>query len=242
MIDGEIMNEKDVELSKLKASEEACRMISEISGVNVVGLGTGSTVRKFIEVCFLQLRKFKIVASSPDTVVFTKKLGLYALDTLSVDEVDLYIDGADEVSTQLDMVKGRGGALLREKTLAYISNIRVYVVDYTKYTGLDYLYVKPIPIEVVPVALNYVIRSIKKTGLFEPFLRTGGGKDGPVVTDNGNYIIDLKPLKPVQNPREVHYSLKSIHGVVETGLFPSGELVDVVIVGYPDRAVVLRRQ
>lgn len=242
MIEGEIMSKEDIELCKLRASEEACRMISEISGLDVVGLGTGSTVRKFIEICSLYLKKFRVVASSPDTIIFAKKLGVYTLDLLTVDEVDLYVDGADEVSTKLDMVKGRGGALLREKTLAYASRNRFYIVDHTKFTGLDYLYARPIPIEVVPIALNHVIRSIKKMGLFEPLIRTGGGKDGPVITDNGNYIIDLKPLKPIKNPGETHYKLKSIHGVVETGLFPADELVDVVIIGYPDRVAVLRRQ
>jgi len=236
------MVEDDVELSKVIAGEKACELLTSISELKVIGIGTGSTVKKFIETCLHFLKKHKAVASSPDTVIFAKKHGIHVLDPLTVEELDAYVDGADEVSSKLDMVKGRGGALLREKTLAYMSRNRIYIVDYTKYTGKEYLYAKPIPVEIAPMTLNYVLRAIERMGLFEPIIRTGGGKDGPVITDNGNYIIDLKPLKPLLNPRVVHYDLKSLHGVIETGLFPSEELVDTVIVGYPGKATIFHRK
>lgn len=232
-----------VETAKVVAAQEACKFVSSLGkDIKVLGLGTGSTVKLFIDSCLHLIRGFKVVASSPDTVLYVKERGLETVDVLSVNNVDVYVDGADEVSSKLDLVKGRGGALLREKTLAYLSELRLYVVDYTKYTGVDYLYAKPIPIEVVPTTLNYVLKAISKTDFFTPVLRAGGGKDGPVITDNGNYIVDLKPLRPVKDPRETHYELKSIHGVVETGIFPSSELVDVVIIGYEETAVVMRRR
>ncbi|MEL9999919.1 MAG: ribose 5-phosphate isomerase A [Desulfurococcaceae archaeon] len=235
------MSELEIEHGKILAAREACKLVEGLGVVKVLGLGTGSTVRKFIDTCLHLLRNTKLVASSSDTVLYAKSLGLNVLDLLSVNSVDVYIDGADEVSGKLDLVKGRGAALFREKTIAYLSQTRIYVVDYTKYTGLDYLYVKPIPIEVVPAALNYVLKTVSRMGLFEPLVRKCAGKEGPVITDNNNYLVDLKPLQPIVDPSRVHYELKRVHGVVESGIFPSGELVDVVVVGYADRACILRK-
>jgi ribose 5-phosphate isomerase A len=230
-----------VEASKERVALEACKLLKELSGVEVVGVGTGSTVRRFVDLCMAELRSKLLVASSIDTTLYVRSKGLRTLEVYAVEGVDVYIDGADEVSARLDLVKGGGGALLREKTLAYMSSLRVYIVDYTKYTGKPYLYEKPIPIEVAPFALNYVLREVRKMGVYEPTLRAGGGKYGPTITDNYNFIVDLKPLRPVENPLEAHKALKSIHGVIETGIFPSKELVDMVIVGYPERALVLRK-
>jgi ribose 5-phosphate isomerase A len=168
------------------------------------------------------------------------RLKLRPMDLHTLDYLDVYIDGADEVSSRLDLVKGRGGALLREKLLALSAATRIYVVDYTKYTGVEYLYAKPIPVEVVPASVNYAVRELRRLG-FEPQIRVGGGRDGPVISDNGNYIVDLKPLKPIVDAKSTHEKLKLLHGVVETGIFPGVELVDVVVVGHPDRAVTLRR-
>lgn len=236
------MGELELERSKVLVAEEACRIINNMKNLRIIGLGTGSTVRRFIDICSHTLRGLKAVVSSVDTAVYAKQHGIEVLDILSVENIDLSIDGADEVTIKLDLVKGRGAALLREKTIAHLSQTRIYIVDYTKYTGLDYIYTKLIPIEVVPFTLGYVLKTIKNTGLFEVSLRTSTGKDGPVVTDNGNFIVDLKLLKPVSSPRDLHYYLKSIHGVVETGIFPSADLVDIVVVGYPDKARVLKRE
>lgn len=233
----------ELEQSKEVAAREACKIFSSFADeVRVLGLGTGTSVKKFIDVCLEFLKLKEIVASSLDTVLYLTRYNVKAIDLLSVGGVDTYIDGADEVSERLDLIKGRGAALLREKTLAYMSNKRIYIVDYTKYNGVDYLYTKHVPIEVIPPALNYVLKIIRGAGLFEPLVRSGGGKDGPIITDNFNFVVDLKPLKPITNAAEAHRALKSIHGVVETGIFPSEDLVDLVIIGYPDRAVVMQRK
>lgn len=233
----------DIERGKLTSVTEACKILrSEYAGARFIGLGTGSTVKVFIDLCRDYLRDKHIYVSSVDTSIHLySRLGLRSLDIHTLDYLDVYVDGADEVSSRLDLVKGRGGALFREKLLALSATSRIYIVDYSKYTGVEYLYAKPIPVEVVPVAVNYVVKYLAKLG-FEPQIRTGTGKDGPVISDNGNYIVDLKPLKPVINAKDTHERLKLVHGVVETGIFPGEDLVDVVVVGYPDHAEVLRRR
>ncbi|MEM1628562.1 MAG: ribose 5-phosphate isomerase A [Desulfurococcaceae archaeon] len=232
----------DIEMSKRKACENACELLARrYANARVVGMGTGSTVKIFIDICTWFLKDKVVVASSPDTALYLVNHGLNTVDPISIDRIDIYIDSADEVNSNLDMVKGRGGAFLREKTLAYMSGTRIYIIDHTKYTGVDYLYLKPIPIEIVPVTLNHVLKSIKNLDLFEPVLRVSSGKDGPVLSDNGNYIVDLKPLKPLKDPENIHKTLKLIHGVVETGIFPSKQLVDIVIVGYPDKIITFNR-
>lgn len=232
----------DPDLAKENAGREACRFLDELTKDSVVGLGTGSTVRKFIDICRDKLVNFQLVSSSPDTSLYAKSKGLKTLDPLIVDQIDLYIDGADEVSNKLDLVKGRGGALLREKTMAYLASKRLYIVDYSKLNHVDYLYRNSIPVEIVPFSLNYVMKALTSLDLFEVSIRQGAGKDGPVVTDNGAYLLDLKPKKPLYNPRETHLLLKGIHGVVETGIFPADELVDIVVVGYRDHAIVLKNR
>jgi len=232
----------DIEKSKLTSAMEACKILrSEYVEAKFIGLGTGSTVKVFIDLCRDYLRDRHIYVSSVDTSIHLYRIGLRSLDIHTLDHLDVYVDGADEVSSRLDLVKGRGGALFREKLLALSATSRIYVVDYSKYTGVEYLYAKPIPIEVVPVAMNYVLKYLARLG-FEPQIRTGTGKDGPVISDNGNYIVDLKQLEPIINAKYTHERLKLIHGVVETGIFPGEDLVDAVVIGYPDHAEVLRRK
>lgn len=235
--------DNQVERAKLNASRKLCEVVTELAEPGfILGVGTGSTVRLFIEICSDTLRKSVLAASSTDTTLYLKKFGLRVVEPLSIDELDLYVDGADEVSLKLDMIKGHGGALFREKTLALLAKRRVYAVDYTKYNGVDYLYLKPIPVEVVPFALSYFLKALMKMGLYEASIRTGSGRYGPVVTDNGNYIVDLKPVQPLKDPLRAHIELKSMHGVVETGIFPAEMLVDAVVVGYPEKVEVILKK
>ncbi|MCY0868645.1 MAG: ribose 5-phosphate isomerase A [Desulfurococcus sp.] len=228
--------------AKLNASEYTCRYLSTAFSESVIiGVGTGSTVKVFIEKCRDFLRSRLLVPSSLDTAITLASMGFTSIaDPAVVDEIDVYVDGADEVSRRLDLVKGRGGAFLREKTLALRSKMRVYIVDYTKYTGASYLYAKPIPIEIIPISVKYTLRKLKELGYGEPVIRAGSGKDGPIVSDNGNLIVDYHLVKPVENPLAFHNTLKLIHGVVETGIFPSEQLVDMVVVGEPVSVRVLK--
>ncbi len=234
----------DIEVVKeAVASRAFSDLLPLLRESRVIGLGTGSTVKYFIRELLRNelFRDHVFVASSIDTIMFLHAYSpdTYVADISSVNVVDVYVDGADEVSAKLDLVKGRGAAFLREKMIALRSRHKIYLVDYRKYNGKDYLYRKPVPVEVVVHALPWVLDRLCLNGLFKPVIRMGKAKDGPVVSDNGNIVIDLYPLKPIDNPGLIDRELRSINGVVETGLFPR-ELVDKVYIGYEDKVVVLK--
>ncbi len=141
-------------------------------------------------------------------------------------QLDIAIDGADQVDKELDMIKGMGGALTREKIVASASKINIIVVDKTKLTknlGIN----QPVPVEVLPFALSVVTTKLRKLGS-KPVLREAKRKLGPVVTDNGNFILDVS-FGPIDNPKELNQTLKTIPGIVETGLFV--DMADIVYVG-----------
>jgi len=140
------------------------------------------------------------------------------------------------VDYELNMIKGRGGALTMEKILAYNSELRVFIADYTKLS--ERLGRKPIPVEVISAATRMVLRKLRELG-FEVSVRKGTGKDGPVITDVGGIILDLH-VDSVDDPRELYNKLKLIPGVVEVGLFI--DLADLVILGYPEGVKTLRKQ
>jgi ribose 5-phosphate isomerase A len=143
------------------------------------------------------------------------------------------VDGLDEMDNNMNIVKGRGAALNWEKQLALRSKRRIYIGDHTKYNGRGYLYLKPVPVEVSPPSLHYTLALLGKHGRVR--LRTGSGKDGPVITDSGNYIVDLY-TDMITDPVRLDAEIRGINGVVETGLFPNS-LVDTVIIAYPDGRV-----
>lgn len=230
------------EASKALAARAACDNLSRpLRDAKYVGLGTGSTIKLFIDSCRELLRDKLVLASSLDTAIYLKERGIaHILEIGAADRVDIYIDGADEVDANLNMVKGRGGAFFREKLLALMAEYRAYVVDFTKLNNEPYLFRKPIPIEVCPAALGYALRAINSLGFGRAAPRSSAGKDGPVISDNGNVIIDLTPSIKISDAKGVDAALKQVHGVIATGIFPN-ELVDVVIVGYPDKVQILRK-
>lgn len=232
----------NAEMAKVIAARDACSQLSQLlRGAKYVGLGTGSTTRLFIEACRDLLKDKLLIVSSMDTGIYLKELGMaYILDISAVDRVDIYVDGADEVDSNLNMVKGRGGAFFREKLLAMMAEYRAYVVDFTKLNNEPYLFRKPIPIEVCPAALSYAVKVINSLGYGKAFPRSSSGKDGPVISDNGNVIVDLVPSIKISDPEGADAALRRVHGVIATGLFPN-ELVDVVVVGYPEKALSLRK-
>jgi len=177
---------------------------------SVVGVGTGSTANYFID----ELAKIKhkiegAVASSENTAQRLREHHIEVLDLNSVGELPVYIDGADEITEHLHMIKGGGGALTREKIVAATAKQFVCVADHSKLVGV--LGTFPIPVEVIPMARSYVAREIVRLG-GHPVLRQG------FITDNGNVILDIHGLQ-ILNPVELETNLNQITGIVTNGLF-----------------------
>jgi ribose 5-phosphate isomerase A len=197
---------------------------------SIIGIGTGSTANHFIDL--LAGIKSKIegtVASSVASAERLKKHGIPVFDLNSVGDLSLYVDGADESSHHLHLIKGGGGALTREKIVAAASKKFVCIADETKL--VDVLGKFPLPIEVIPMARSYVARQIVKLG-GQPVLREG------FTTDNGNVILDVHNLK-IMNPVELEGKLNNIVGIVTNGLFALRP-ADVLILGTPSGAKTLK--
>ncbi len=193
---------------------------------SVVGVGTGSTVAEFIGVAGDTLRGSTVLASSIDTELRLRDAGIRVASQTSGLRPDVYVDGADEVDPWGRLVKGGGGALLGEKVLAYNSRVNIIIVDEGKLVGRLGSR-KPVPIEVVPHALGYILDRMEEWG-YNPRPRMGGGKAGPVVSDWGGVIVDLY-TGPMDDPESVDARLRSVPGVVETGIFHG--IVDYLVVG-----------
>jgi len=206
----------------------------------VVGLGSGSTAAYVIEEIGRLIREETIqvlgVPSSSQAMMVAVQSG-FPLTTLNEHPIiDLDIDGADEVDGKLDMIKGGGGALTREKIVAHAAKEVVIVADETKL--VEKLGAFKVPVEVLPFALATVKAEIKKLG-GKPFLRESKGKVGAVVTDNGNYILDAD-FGLISNAEELNQQLKLVPGVIETGLFI--RLADVVYLAKPGGIIKLEKQ
>ena len=206
----------------------------------VVGLGSGSTAAYVIEEIGRLIREESIrvmgVPSSSQAMMVAVHSGvpLTTLDEHPV--IDLDIDGADEVDGKLDMIKGGGGALTREKIVAHAAKQVVIVADETKL--VEKLGAFKVPVEVLPFALATVKAEITKLG-GKPFLRESKGKVGAVVTDNGNYILDVD-FGLLPDAEELNRQLKLVPGVIETGLFI--RLADFVYLAKPDGIIKLEKQ
>ncbi len=190
----------------------------------IVGVGTGSTANHFIN--YLAGIKHRIegaVASSVATADRLKKAGIEVLELNSVNELPVYVDGADESNRYLHLIKGGGGALTREKIVAAVAKRFICIADNAKL--VDVLGTFPLPVEVVPMARSYVARAIRSLG-GEPVYRTG------FVTDNGNVILDVHGLS-IMEPVKLETELNQIVGVVTNGLF-ARRPADVLILGGPD--------
>ena len=189
-----------------------------------VGVGTGSTANYFID----ELGKIKhklegAVASSEITARRLKSLGIPVLDLNGVNELAVYVDGADEVTRHLHMIKGGGGALTREKSVAATARKFVCIADQSKL--VDVLGKFPLPVEVIPLARGYVARELVKLGGF-PELRAG------FTTDNGNIILDVHGMQ-ILNPVELEAKLNQITGMVCNGIFAKRP-ADVLLLGCAD--------
>ncbi|MFK3975529.1 ribose-5-phosphate isomerase RpiA [Shewanella vesiculosa] len=190
----------------------------------IVGVGTGSTVNHFIDA--LATMKGDIEGAVSSSEASTKKLielGIEVFDLNSVDLIDVYVDGADEINDRMDMIKGGGAALTREKIVAAVAKRFICIVDNTKQVPI--LGEFPLPVEVIPMARSYVARELVKLG-GDPVYRQG------VITDNGNVILDVYNMK-ILDPKVMETKINAIVGVVTNGLF-ANRGADVLLVGTPD--------
>ncbi|HTW39789.1 MAG TPA: ribose-5-phosphate isomerase RpiA [Thermoplasmata archaeon] len=196
-----------------------------------LALGTGSTAAAAVRALHERYPtgSFDCVSSSRATEELARSLGISVRSLRADDRFDVMLDGADEVTPTLDLTKGGGGALLREKLLARLSREVVILVDPSKL--VDRLGSKaPIPVEVVPFARTVLAHRFEHEGYR---VRHRVATDGrPYLTDNGNEILDLTPPRPLEDPAVTLASLSGATGVVEVGLFVG--LASLVIVGYPD--------
>ena len=203
---------------KAAAAREAVRYVVDDG---VVGVGTGSTADFFIaELAKLRQRIRGAVASSERTAGRLRALGIPLFELNEVEELPVYVDGADEVTERLAMIKGGGGALTREKIVAAVARRFVCVADESKLVPV--LGKFPLPVEVIPMARSYVARELAKLG-GQPRLREG------FVTDNGNVILDVAGLA-IADPVALESELDHIVGVVTNGLF-ARRGADVLLLG-----------
>jgi ribose 5-phosphate isomerase A len=219
-----------------KAAAKAA--IEFIQADMLVGLGTGSTTLFFIKELEKKCREglqIKAVASSLQTAQLARKANIPLLDPTTVSTIDITIDGADEVCPLKYMIKGGGGALLREKLLAQGSKKIAIIVDESKI--VSQLGKRPVPVEIFPFIYLQTLHRIEEAG-YQGKLRIDEKTNSLYQTDNGNYIYDVHYPSLINNPIQEHIQLKQISGIVETGLF--FHLPTQIIVGYKDGTFKIR--
>ncbi len=214
--------------------EVARAAISYVVEGEIVGVGTGSTANFFIDELAQIKHKIKAaVASSEVTANRLRSHGILVLDLNEVDHMPVYIDGADEITATGAMIKGGGAALTREKIVASVASQFICIADGSKL--VDRLGRFPLPIEVIPMASQAVIRQLNRMG-GEARLRLKEGK--VLVTDNGNYIVDVHGLT-IEDPIAVEAQINNIVGVVTVGLF-AAHGADVCLLGTAQGVQTLR--
>lgn len=202
-----------------------------------VGIGTGSTAAFFIEELGRRVKQglnIRGVPTSYQARLRCYQYGIPLIDASLVDRLDIAIDGADEIDYSLNAIKGGGAANTIEKIIAAMADEFVIIVDHSKL--VEKLAVTfPVPVEVIPAALGLVMRKVRELGC-RPELRMAVRKDGPVVTDNGNFMVDLY-FDEAPDVYRLNRMLKSIPGIVETGLFLG--MAHKALVGWEDGVEVM---
>lgn len=211
---------------KRRAGEAALRFVAEGS---VIGVGTGSTTNCFIDALIESGPEIAgAVASSAQTAKRLRNGGIALVELASIEQLPLYVDGADEATRKRELIKGGGGALTREKIIAGASRRFVCIVDETKL--VERLGAFALPVEVIPMARRHVARAIERLG-GRPLPRPG------LITENGNLILDVHGLD-LARPDDVEEQLNQIPGVVANGLF-CRRPADIVLVGAASGVLVI---
>ncbi|MBT7461875.1 MAG: ribose 5-phosphate isomerase A [Waddliaceae bacterium] len=196
----------------------------------VVGLGTGTTATAFIESLSERCRgglRITAVATSEATADLARSLGITLVSIEDVDNIDIVVDGADEVDDNKRIIKGGGGALLREKIVATMSKRVVIIVEEDK--RVENLGAFGLPVEIVPFGYKATIEKLVSLG-YSAELRNDNGE--AFVTDGGNYIVDITLDEPLRSPEDDNIKIISVVGVIETGFFFG--IADAILVGYHD--------
>ena len=205
--------------------------LGRIETDSIVGIGTGSTANYFID----QIAEYKhlfqgTVASSEGSADRLRSHGIPVYELNAVPEVTIYIDGADETNADLQLIKGGGAALTREKIVTAVAKEFVCIADQSKW--VDHLGSFPLPVEVIPMARSFVARELVKLG-GDPVWREN------VITDNGNCILDVHHLHPIHSPQELEQAINQITGVVTNGLFAI-KPADILLLATADGIVTHR--
>ncbi len=205
----------------------------EVKDGQILGLGTGSTTHYFIEAVGKRVESEGIevmgIPTSYQSFLLAKAANI-PVTTLDEHEIDLAVDGADEIDPKFNLIKGGGAAHTLEKIVDYSAKEFIVIADSSKL--VDALGAFPLPIEIIPDSVTPVMKALNDMGGV-PEIRMGQLKDGPVITDNGNFILDVA-FGTIENPIHMEKDLNAIPGVVENGLFT--EMVDRVIIGFEDGA------
>ncbi|ALV62455.1 Ribose 5-phosphate isomerase A [Thermococcus sp. 2319x1] len=220
-----------MEEMKRMVAKEALKFIDDDM---IIGLGTGSTTAYFIQMLGKMLMTGELedvygIPTSHQSRLLALENGVPVVALDEVDAIDIAIDGADEVDPHLNLIKGRGAALTMEKIIEYRAGTFIVLVDESKL--VEYLGQKmPVPIEVIPAAWRAIKEELEVFNA-KAELRMGVKKDGPVITDNGNFILDAK-FERIEDPLDMEIELNNIPGVVENGIF--ADIADIVLVGTKD--------
>jgi ribose 5-phosphate isomerase A len=186
-------------------------VVGKIESDSIVGIGTGSTANFFIDLIAQHKHRFlATVASSEDSAERLRSHGIQVFELNSVSEVTIYVDGADEANPRLELIKGGGAALTREKIVTAVANEFVCIADESKW--VKNLGTFPLPVEVIPMARSHVARELVKLG-GDPVWREN------VITDNGSLILDVHHLHPIGSACELEEKINQITGVITNGLF-----------------------
>ncbi len=221
--------------AKLNCAKEAVKLVKD--GM-VIGIGSGSTVELFLKelgkrIKAEELEVFGIPTSYQSHIVAVEN-GIRVVDLFQFPEPELCIDGADQIDSNLNCIKGGGGALTREKIVAFASDKFVVIAEESKLVGNLCM---PVPVEILPFAYGFVARRVEELG-GKCVLREGRGKVGPVISDNGNFVADCD-FGVLEDPEGIEEKLRAIPGVIENGIFTG--VVDRVIVGTEEGVRILER-